>query len=338
MPERPGSVHHETVKRTLNGEEPLNACQSHVTSAVRRDRRLLVAFVVGVLGGVRTTMLLRGKTYPADFEQVWFAARALLKGHDPYALIGPGRAFPFDFQFHYPLTAAVVAIPVTPFSADVACGVFLGLGLAALAWALMHHGHAPLIGLVSAAAGSAIDSTQWSPILAAAIAIPPLGVFFVAKPTIGLAMFAARPSRWAILGGLAVAVVAFLVRPSWAGEWREAVADQRGMTILIRHPGGIFALLALFRWRRPEARMLAVLACVPMTPALYETVPLLLIPRRWWEAAFLVLASYGVLGWAMRTPLSLATYGVVMTNSANAFGSPLTQVPPLMAGCMLGTP
>ena len=135
-------------------------------------------------------MLLRGKTYPADFEQVWFAARALLKGHDPYALIGPGRAFPFDFQFHYPLTAAVVAIPVTPFSADLACGVFLGLGFAALAWALMQHGHPPLIGLMSAAAGSAIDSTQWSPILAAAIAIPPLGVLFVAKPTIGLAMFA----------------------------------------------------------------------------------------------------------------------------------------------------
>ena len=287
--------------------------------AVAVGRRLFAAIVIGVLGGMRTTMLIRGKAYPGDFAQVWYAARSILSGKDPYKLIGPGRPFAFDFEFHYPLTAAVLGIPLSPLSADVAQGVFIGLGLGCLAWALMEYGHAPLIGLLSAAVWSAIDSVQWSPLLAAATVLTPVGIAYAAKPTIGLAMFAARPSRWALLGGLAVTVIAFIAIPGWVPEWRNALANRTGMTTLVLHPGGALALLSLLRWRRPEARMLAVLACVPVTPALYETVPLLLIPRRWWEAALLVLASYVVLGIAMRVPLpNLSHYAAHMENSANA--------------------
>ena len=77
--------------------------------------------------------------------------------------------------------------------------------------------------------------------------------------------------------------------------------------------------------------MLAVLACVPMTPALYETVPLLLIPRRWWEAVLLVLASYVVLGWALRVPLTDYThYAAHMANSAGAIALVLYPLATLM--------
>lgn len=285
--------------------------------AVPSRRRMFVALVVGVFSGVQTTLNLRGKPYPGDFVQVWFAARAILRGHDPYTLIGPGRPFAFDFSFRYPLSAAVVAIPVTPLDSNIACGVFVGLGLACLAWTLMRHGHAPLIGLLSASVASAIDSVQWSPLLAATIAIVPLGVVLAAKPTIGLAMFVARPSRWALLGGLAVIAVAFAFLPTWLVEWHDALSDRTGISTIVSHPGGAIALLGLLKWRRPEARMLAVLACVPMTPVLYETVPLLLIPRRWWEALLLVLASYAVLGWSMRVPLTdYSFYAAHMANSA----------------------
>jgi hypothetical protein len=299
--------------------------------AVAAGRRLFVAIVVGVLSGIRTTILLRGKDYPGDFAQVWYAARSILSGQDPYKLIGPGRPFAFDFEFHYPLPAAVLGIPLSPLSADVAQGVFVGFGLGCLAWALMEYGHAPLIGLLSAAVGSAIDSVQWSPLLAAATVLTPVGIAYAAKPTIGLAMFAARPSRWALLGGLAVTVIAFIAIPGWVAEWRNALANRTGMTTLVLHPGGAFALLSLLRWRRPEARMLAVLACVPVTPALYETVPLLLIPRRWWEAALLVLASYFVLGLAMRAPLpDVSYYAAHMENSANVIALILYPLATLM--------
>ena len=57
-------------------------------------------------------------------------------------------------------------------------------------------------------------------------------------------------------------------------------------------PGGVLLLLALLRWRRPEARLLAALACVPHLAVLYDTVPLFLACRARWEAWLLVALSY----------------------------------------------
>jgi hypothetical protein len=51
-------------------------------------------------------------------------------------------------------------------------------------------------------------------------------------------------------------------------------------------------LLALVRWRRPEARLLAALACVPQTSALNETLPLYLVARNRAQVAVLALLSY----------------------------------------------
>jgi hypothetical protein len=163
--------------------------------------------------------------------------------------------------------------------------------------------------------------------LAAATVLTPLGVLFVAKPTIGGAMFAARPSWWAVIGGAALLAVSFVLQPSWLAAWREATTNRDGVSALALHPGGAVALLALLRWRRPEARMLAMLVCVPMAPFLYETVPLLLIPRRWWEAVVLVLSSYVVLAWCMRVPLTdAASFPVHTANSANAIALVLVPV------------
>ena len=44
-------------------------------------------------------------------------------------------------------------------------------------------------------------------------------------------------------------------------------------------------LLGLLRWRRPEGRLLAALALVPQTTALYETLPLALLCRNRPQAA-----------------------------------------------------
>ena len=285
---------------------------------VSSGRRVFVAVVIGLLSAGRTTLLLHTKHYPGDFEQVWYAARAILGGNDPYQLIGPGRPFAYDFMFRYPLTAAVIAIPVSPLPADIASGLFVGVGMACLTWALMRHGHGPLIGLLSASVVSVMNSVQWSPLFAAATVIAPLGVVFAAKPTIGLAMFAARPSRWALIGGIAVTAVAFVIQPQWVAEWKVALTDRVGISAFVLQPGGAVALLCLLRWRRPEARMLAVLVCMPITPVLYECVPLLLIPRRWWEAALLVLASYIVAAWMVIHPLTdLSSYAANMALSAH---------------------
>ena len=44
-------------------------------------------------------------------------------------------------------------------------------------------------------------------------------------------------------------------------------------------------LLGLLRWRRPEGRLLAALAVIPQTTALYETLPLALLCRNRPQAA-----------------------------------------------------
>ena len=51
-------------------------------------------------------------------------------------------------------------------------------------------------------------------------------------------------------------------------------------------------MLALARWRRPEARLVFALACVPQTPLLYETVPLFLVPVTLAEGGALWLGSW----------------------------------------------
>jgi hypothetical protein len=55
--------------------------------------------------------------------------------------------------------------------------------------------------------------------------------------------------------------------------------------------GGPLLLLALLRWRRPEARFLATLACVPQTFSSYDSLLLFLIPKTRREALVLVAAT-----------------------------------------------
>jgi hypothetical protein len=60
----------------------------------------------------------------------------------------------------------------------------------------------------------------------------------------------------------------------------------------VQFPGGVLVLLAALRWRRPEARLLTVLACVPQTLLPYEGVLLLFIPRGWIESIAMTALTY----------------------------------------------
>jgi len=55
--------------------------------------------------------------------------------------------------------------------------------------------------------------------------------------------------------------------------------------------GGPLLLVALLRWRRPDARLLLVLACVPQSFLFYDQLPLWLIPRTRLQSATLSLLS-----------------------------------------------
>lgn len=241
-----------------------------------------------------------------DFAQVWYAARVILQHGNPYTAIGPGRAFEWAAPLFYPLPAALVALPLAPLPEHPAMVLVAAMGGFLLSWALTQYGVAPLLAFASTCVWQAFELVQWSPILAGALVIAPLSAILITKPTIGAAVFFARPSWYAVGGGAFLMIISLGIQPHWIAEWRGALASA-GIgegnfpyvaPVMVR--GGVLVLAAATRWRRQEARLLIALACVPQTLIPYEGVLLFLIPRGWLEAGVLVLLSYVMSWWAWR--------------------------------------
>jgi hypothetical protein len=53
-------------------------------------------------------------------------------------------------------------------------------------------------------------------------------------------------------------------------------------------------LAALVRWRRPEARLLAALACTPLTPTFYDPVLLYAVTNTFREALVLTVCTFAL--------------------------------------------
>jgi hypothetical protein len=87
-----------------------------------------------------------------------------------------------------------------------------------------------------------------------------------------------------VIGGLLFVGISLLIRPTWIQEWLASVARTPHAPHLLR-PGGFLLLLGLLRWRRADGRLLAGLALVPQTTALYETLPIALLCRNRPQAA-----------------------------------------------------
>jgi hypothetical protein len=261
--------------------------------------RGLLAIASALISGFKAFLWIRVESKPRDFDQVLYAAHALFGGRNPYLEIGPGLAFDWPVPFYYPLTAALVAAPLALPARAGAIVLFAAIAAGTFVWAATRRTLAPAVVITSASAAMAAETVQWSPLLAAAIGLPWLGFVLVAKPTIGFAMFLAKPSRAAVIGCLTLVAITLLLAPSWPASWIEALHHTSVLTpggtpylAPVATPGGAFALLALLRWRRPEARLLAALACVPQTPLLYETVPLFLVPVTLVEGAVLWTGSW----------------------------------------------
>ena len=105
------------------------------------NSRFALAVALGLLAGLASFANARSDAKSRDFGQVWYAARAVAHGQDPYALIGRGRAYDWNCRMFYPLPAAVVALPIAPLSAPVASGVFMAVAATAFAWALLQENH-----------------------------------------------------------------------------------------------------------------------------------------------------------------------------------------------------
>lgn len=254
--------------------------------------------VVGVLA---FGFVWEGQSPPgvyADFDYLWAGGYAVWHGREPYVFIQELAAEKASVApdtprlrspFYYPATAAVLMAPFGALSRRLAASLFAALGMTLLCWSV--DGWRRWI-VISAPAFQAIIYGQWSPYLTAAIALPWLGFVWAAKPTIGTTLFAGWPSRWALYGGLGLVLLSLVLLPHWPLDWIKALRGAPHYSAPVQRFGGFLLLLAFFRWRRPEARMLGLLALVPHTTAFYEQLPLLLIPQNKRSLAVLMGLSY----------------------------------------------
>jgi hypothetical protein len=255
-----------------------------------RGARLAVAVLVALLAAALVST--RGPEYVSDFDQLLAGARALRAGGNPYSAVGPGRAFTWPWPLYYPLPAVLGALPFSYMSLITARATFFGISSALLAFAITRESWHRLPVFASAAMMTAAGVVQWSPLVTAAALLPWLGALLAAKPNLGAALWLAAPSRRAALGAALFLLASLAVQPTWPAEWLAALRDAPHFRPPLLSLAGPTLLLALLRWRRPEARLLLALACVPQTGALYEVVPLFLIPAGWAGSALLALLTH----------------------------------------------
>ena len=286
-------------------------------------RRAIVASGVATLTSLWFAWgLYRFGTSGPDFDQLWYAATFFLSGQDPYQLIGPGRRVDQTWPLYYPLASIVPALAVSWMSLSAAriCYAF------ALSWAFTYlitrDGWHRLTSVMSGAWLSSIALLQWSPLSACAILAPATFGWMVAgKPTLGLVTLAASRNRRDLVrliawgGGITLLSVA--IWPGWVMEWIHAVGSASHVKPFIARPFGFLLLLALLRWRRPEARWLAALAVIPSSFGVADTLVLFVFPHTFRQGLVLALLTHAANFYtAIRPPTS--DFDAIIARGAHA--------------------
>lgn len=258
----------------------------------------MVAAVIGAVASALMWARLRsagGYAFALDFSPHWRAADAMLHGVSPYLAINAFTTlYPFGAGYLYMLPAAIILLPFGYLEPQTATVIFAGISIAVFAYALARDGWWRLPLLASAPLVYGALSGQTVPLIVAAMLVPSLGWLAPIKFTLGAAGWVYNLSlRYALLAA-AVVVVSVAVFPWWPMQWVHELGDVNGVYyhVPLRVLGGVVALAALSRWRRPEARLIAVMACVPQTMLFYDQLPLGLVAHTYRQALTFAVASW----------------------------------------------
>lgn len=265
---------------------------------MKRDsaRNLLWALAIGLIAAV-LVWLLFPFSHGADFAQFHFHARNWLAGRDPYAggfpIMRRTRVVPEPFFYPFPTLFVLAPFAMVPLRAGYA--LFAGASTTLLAWAILTKSPQRLPMLFGSSFILAVGLGQWTPLVTATLLLPILGWLAVVKPNVGLASVAADPSLERIVGGGLLLLVSLAFQPNWPAEWLRNLHSMPGHPIPILIPGGVLALLALLRWRRPEARLFIGMACVPQLMYFADQLPLWLVASTRRES--MVLSATSLVAW-----------------------------------------
>ena len=282
-------------------------------------QRMLVSALIAAISMAYTFVqhrYLLAEGAPPDSLYLWRAARLLLSGDNPWASAAwsaptaaqlasdPAWRIVLHDPLYYPMPAVVLWLPLALLPYLLASVVFNGLSAFLFSFAVTREGlhRAWLCGSMSFFI--AMRFGQWSPLIAAAFILPWLGAVLVAKPNLGLPVFVAQASVTMAAACVILLVVPTMAAPWWVADWMQNVAKEMGQTA--PHPApvtmfggaGAVLLVALLRWRSPDARLLVTLACLPQLPYWADQLPVLLAAKTRREVIGMVLVSLvGMLVW-----------------------------------------
>ena len=255
--------------------------------------RIGLTVLVG-LGIAVAYSLQSGAAKPAkDLTPVLMGVRSIMQGQSPFvrdvAVDGTGA------RMLYPMPTYLVFAPFAWTPDYLVRALWSGFGAAMLTWlALGRFGIHGLAIVFSRCGALAISIAQFSPYFFMGALVPGWQVLAVAKPTLGIIVWCYRPSWWPIIGGSVLIAASFLVLPTWITEWRSQLTGVGWYlpAAAIWRGGGPLLLLAASRWRRPEARLLLALACVPHNFAWYDQLLVFLVAERQREVWILFVLSW----------------------------------------------
>jgi hypothetical protein len=170
----------------------------------------------------------------------------------------------------------VVVAPLGLLPVIAARAIFASVTSALLAWAITRDGWGKLLVFLSVSFFVTIELGQWSAFYAAAFYLPGLGFAAIAKPNFGLALAAASSRKqslsWLVAGTLALLGISQFLQPGWHESWLANLRTADHFKPPVLRPFGFLLLLALLKWRRPEARWLVALSVIPQAPSFYDQV------------------------------------------------------------------
>lgn len=285
--------------------------------------RVWCAIAIGIVAAVFTWVTqrdLQSSGLAPDSLVLWRGARILLAGRNPYdalvwsqfqGSVTDAAAWSTRLEpLYYPLPALLVWVPFALGSFLAGSVAFSAVGGALFAFAVSKAGLHRVWACGSLPFLVALRFGQWSPWLVAASMLPVLAFLLPAKPNLGLPLFLARPSRVMAMAAIGVLAASFGVMPAWPLAWWRAITldlpnsgAPHPIPLLQFGGAGAIVLLALSRWRRSEARLLVLMACVPQLPFWADQLALTTVATTRREVIWSVLAGHlGFLAWFQFAP------------------------------------
>jgi hypothetical protein len=270
------------------------------TDVIPNRQRLAWSLVVAALAAI---YVLSGPYlrlgYVSDFDQLHLAARAWRAGYDPYVVVADyWKSAGYKWGLVYPFTAVTAAIPISYLPLQAARVLVASAASFSVSYLVLSRAWWLYPILLSACMRGSIAAVQIAPFVACAVMVPWYGWIAAFKPNVGLPAFAAQRREDLVrfvLPSVALTVLSLILWPRWPLIWLEAAKTGTANRPLVLEWGGALLLLSLLRWRRPEARWLAVMAVVPVNPRFYDAFPLLVfLPRSHRDALLWAILTHVV--------------------------------------------